>query len=128
MSVKDAMMGLLDVTANDEGTSKSEPCKYIFIKDMAQFIFGSEILKKLHPDSPCFNSDGSPQEAYDPNQEVIENPTVIPTELLRCFKHAFLVRTPQKSVPSYWKCVQEKAAGFEFFDAGEVSKCVLGGM
>lgn len=115
------MENLLDVKANNEGSNKSEPCKYIFIKDMAQFIFGREALAKLHKGSAVFDPNGEGEGPFDPNQEVIENPTVIPTELLRCFKHAFLVRTPQKSVPSYWKCVEQKAAGFEFFDGAEVS-------
>lgn len=89
---------------------------------MAQYIMSADLLKKVHSGSRVYQTPGKPgsrSHGLDPDAEVIENPTVIPTELLRRFKHTFLVRTPQKAVPSYWKCVQEKAAGFEYFDGAE---------
>lgn len=92
-----------------------EACRYIFIKDMAQYIFSAEALKALHPHSTVYK----PNEACAKLPSAVENPTVLPIDLLRRFKHTFLIRTPQKSVPSYWKCVQEKAAGFEYFDGAE---------
>lgn len=81
---------------------------------MAQYIFSAETLKALHPDSTVYKSNKAGKLPGP-----LENPTVLPIDLLRRFKHTFLIRTPQKSVPSYWKCVQEKAAGFEYFDGAE---------
>ena len=89
---------------------------------MAQYIIPAETLKAIHPGSKVYQTAGSAgadSPAVNPDEEVLENPTVIPTALLRKFKHAFLARTPSKAVPSYWKCVQEKAAGFEYFDGAE---------
>lgn len=81
---------------------------------MAQYVFPAKTLKALHPNSTVYrgNEAGSLPSPLD-------NPTVLPIDLLRRFKHTFLIRTPQKSIPSYWKCVQEKAAGFEYFDGAE---------
>lgn len=90
------------------------PYKFVFIKDMAQYIFSASALNALHPDSQLFR----PGKPYDPAQ--LTNPTVLPTALLRRFKHTFLIRKPEDSVPSYYKCASEKAMGFEFFDPAEV--------
>lgn len=93
-----------------------------FLQDMAQYIIPQATLKKIHPGSKVYQtagSAGSHPPSTQPDEEILENPTVIPTALLRKFKHTFLVRTPSKAVPSYWKCVQEKAAGFEYFDGAE---------
>lgn len=89
---------------------------------MAQYIMPADTLKNIHPGSRVYHTPGQAgikAHGINPDGEVLENPTVIPTELMRRFKHTFLVRTPQKAVPSYWKCVQEKAAGFEYFDGAE---------
>ncbi|WFD29667.1 hypothetical protein MSPP1_000677 [Malassezia sp. CBS 17886] len=92
------------------------PFRYVFIKDMAQYCFPQAALHELHPTSRVFPA---PAEHGAVSQDPLANPTVLPTALLRRFKHTFLIRTPEKSIPSYWKCVQEKAAGFDFFDAAE---------
>jgi hypothetical protein len=82
---------------------------------MAQYVFSAQTLKALHPDSTVYKPNAKGASLPGP----LENPTVLPIDLLRRFKHTFLIRTPQKSIPSYWKCVQEKAAGFEYFDGAE---------
>jgi hypothetical protein len=87
---------------------------------MAQYIFSAQTLKTLHPDSTVYKGNES---GKLPGPK--DNPTVLPIDLLRRFKHTFLIRTPQKSVPSYWKCVQEKAAGFEYFDGAEAGYAEL---
>lgn len=119
------MAGLVDPVKASQGSNKTGPVKHIFIKDMAQYIIPRETLQAIHPGSKVYQTAGTAgpnPPAANPDDEVLENPTVIPTALLRKFKHTFLVRTPTKAVPSYWKCVQEKAAGFEYFDGAEVSQ------
>lgn len=101
---------------------------------MAQYLFSGKTLAKLHPDSTVYGTKGSPpsanadvdgKSAGDRLRETLENPTVVPIDLLRRFKHTFLVRTPLQSVPSYYKCVQDKAAGFEFYDPSEAGYAEL---
>lgn len=67
-----------------------------------------------------------------PDSQTDGNPTVIPTSELLSPEvvHAFLIRTPEKAVPSYYRlCVPPKSeiTGFEYFDGDEVglreSKC-----
>lgn len=92
------------------------------LQDMAQYIIPKATLKHIHQGSRVYESSGSAGtkfENVDPDAEVLENPTVIPTGLMKRFKHAFLIRTPAKAVPSYYKCVQDKMAGFEYFDGAE---------
>lgn len=120
------MQTLLDPEANNVGTDKQGPVKYVFVKDMAQYIIPRQTLEKIHKGqgSQCYRTDGetcgtSRCTGVDSEGEIIENPTVIPTALMRRFKHTFLVRTPTKAVPSYYKCCQDKMAGFEFFDGAE---------
>lgn len=117
---------LLDILASCEegrsgtvpvGQKETGPCKYIFIKDMAQYIFPAATLKSLHPDSTVYRDTVADGGALP---GPLENPTIISIDVLRRFKHTFLMRTPKKSVPSYWKCVQDGAAGFEYFDGAEV--------
>ena len=60
-----------------------------------------------------------------PDQAKDGNPTVLPTsELLSPdVYHAFLIRTPKKAVPSYYRlCIppKNKVTGFDFFDGDEV--------
>ncbi|PWN48551.1 hypothetical protein IE53DRAFT_294926, partial [Violaceomyces palustris] len=123
-SVESVTKSLLEPTSSES----KESCRYIFIKDMAQYIFPARTLGKLHPGSTVYESAGEGGQADQDGQEAIdelENPTVLPTALLKRFKHTFLIRTPEKSVPSYWKCVQEKAAGFEYFDGAEAGYAEL---
>lgn len=105
------------VLASSSGDGSSPPPRFVFIKDMAQYVFSGTALHRLHPDSRVFPDTGA--DAPAKQNGVHANPTELPTALLRRFKHAFLIRTPEKSVPSYWKCVEEGAAGFSFFDGAE---------
>lgn len=117
-SIVGVMVSLLtipDKKPDNLPEQKQWPPKYIFIKDMAQYIFPADRLNELHPKSKVYPGEAVKTSDIDP----LQNPTVVPTWLLRKFKHTFLIRTPEKSVPSYWKCVEEKAAGFEFFDGAE---------
>ena len=109
---------------------------------MAQYLFPASTLKALHPTSrvynpvsdeyqpsgavPSKNAAANPLPDFtgtlpsDPRKlNITKNPTIVPTSLLRQFKHTFLVRTPEKAVPSYHKCCEEGAAGFEYFDKAE---------
>ncbi|ORY83151.1 hypothetical protein BCR37DRAFT_379132 [Protomyces lactucae-debilis] len=75
--------------------SKDE--KYVFVKDMSQYI--------VKPDS----IEG-------------KNPTVFTDDELKSMTHSFLIRTPEKSVPSYYRCCsgdQAKETGFETYDPDE---------
>lgn len=69
--------------------------KRIFSKDMAYYIVRKDVA--AHP----------------------ENPTVVPLDVLRDMKHTFLIRSPKKSIPSYYRLCQGKeaeATGFKYFD------------
>ncbi|KDN43311.1 hypothetical protein K437DRAFT_153051 [Tilletiaria anomala UBC 951] len=133
--LKEVMEDLVQGKGKDIGGKK-----YIFIKDMAQYIFPASTLQALHPGSrvyhptsPEYQPPVKPSEpvvktplpdfskplAADFGTSVKSNPTALPTALLRQFKHTFLIRTPNKSVLSYYKCAQEGAGGFEYFDGAE---------
>ncbi|KAL4401547.1 hypothetical protein ACI68E_001190 [Malassezia pachydermatis] len=113
-SIEQVAMKLLDDAKNQDGTSH----RFLFIKDMAQFIFPASSLHAWHPTSKVFPATDEATTAAPPSP--MENPTVLPTALLRRFKHTFLMRTPERSVPSYYKCTQNNAAGFNFFDPAEM--------
>ncbi|PNS18266.1 hypothetical protein CAC42_7635 [Sphaceloma murrayae] len=54
---------------------------------------------------------------YDTEPES-DNPTVVPSEVLRQFHFAFLIRHPKHSIPSYWRCTiapLDKVTGFYDF-------------
>lgn len=86
---------------------------------MASYIVPPLSAASTTPALPSFAEDG--------------NPTVIPTADLLSpdVHHAFLIRTPEMAVPSYYKlCIPPKSTvtGFDFFDGEEVgireSRCV----
>ena len=155
---------LLDMLAAKGKDAKGK--KYIFVKDMAQYILPRQTLQALHPDSKVYNPAGKEFEPASDAQQmpsayvrsslgadasvgqlreagakeaaslasaftsarasnntldltIASNPTLLPTPLLRRFKHTFLIREPSKSVPSYYKCCQDRAGGFEYFDGAE---------
>ena len=71
--------------------------KTVFVKDMSQYI--------VKVDAP----EG-------------QNPTVFTDDELREMTHSFLIRTPEKSVPSYYRCCsgeQAKETGFDTYDPKE---------
>lgn len=52
----------------------------------------------------------------------IDNPTVVPVELLQQFHFAFLIRDPHYSIPSYYRCTippLDKLTGWYDFDVSE---------
>ncbi|PKI83221.1 hypothetical protein MVES1_003082 [Malassezia vespertilionis] len=112
-SIEQTLVGILEQSAT---ANEGAPCRYIFIKDMALYIFSQATLHALHPDSRVFPA---AETAYTQLTKG-DNPTVVSTALLRRFKHTFLVRTPERSAPSYYKCTEEHAAGFQFFDPAEM--------
>ncbi|OLL26159.1 hypothetical protein NEOLI_002118 [Neolecta irregularis DAH-3] len=72
---------------------KEYPGKRVFVKDMAQYI--------IHPET---------------------HKLMVPVETLRKFTHTFLIRCPEKSVKSYYRCCtgeQSKKTGFKYFDPAE---------
>lgn len=93
------------VAPNTEGKPRT------FVKDMAQYIIPPVTSASTTPELPDKANDG--------------NPTVIPTEALLSpdVEHAFLIRTPEKAVPSYYRlCVPPKSevTGFDYFEPEEV--------
>lgn len=131
--------------ASGRGADEPQGKRFVFAKDMAQYIFPTSTLSKLHPQSrvyhasstdyelspgvqPLVAATNSPDDSYilpdgslapDFASRVFSNPTVVPNDLLRKFNHTFLIRTPEKGVPSYYKCCKDGAAGFEYFDPAE---------
>lgn len=89
---------------------------------MALYLFAPDLLRALHPSSKSYPGEASSGDKLSKQLQGLENPTVLPIDLLRRFKHTFLIRTPQKSVPSYYKCVEEKMMGYSYFDPAEVSR------
>ena len=70
--------------------------KHIFVKDMSQYIVNNKIKSG--------------------------NPTVFTDAQLLAMEHSFLIRTPEKSVPSYYRCCsgeQAKETGFDTYDPEE---------
>lgn len=81
-----------------------------FSKDMAQYIFPQPLT-----------SNTSPAASFGPSQ-LDGNPTLIPTASLLdpSICHTFLIRTPQKAIPSYYRlCYPGAPTGFDFFDPRE---------
>ncbi|KAJ7761922.1 hypothetical protein DFH07DRAFT_1059657 [Mycena maculata] len=97
----------IDAVQTWEGIIKpADGSKRVFSKDMAQYIFP---LPSSSIDSvPSFGPSG--------------NPTLIPTEVLLDpdIQQTFLIRTPEKAVPSYHRlCYPGSETGFEYWDPGE---------
>lgn len=76
----------------------------IFIKDMSQYVIKSSLDESMEIDHKR------------------KNPTMFSDDQLRAMEHSFLIRTPEKSVPSYWRCCsgdQAKETGFDTYDPRE---------
>ncbi|KAJ7761921.1 hypothetical protein DFH07DRAFT_413568 [Mycena maculata] len=90
-----------------EGIIKpADGSKRVFSKDMAQYIF--PLPSSSNDSVPSFGPSG--------------NPTLIPTEALldSDIQHTFLIRTPEKAVPSYHRlCYPGSETGFEYWDPEE---------
>jgi len=91
----------------DSLLEQNRKCR-IFAKDMALYLIPP------HGAAAIARSFG---EAQEPG-----NPTVIPLEELRKFKHIFLIRTPLKAIPSYVRCTVpplSERTGFHYFRQDE---------
>ena len=89
----------------------SSDTRRTFSKDMAQYIFPQPLT-----------SSASPAASFGSTQQPDGNPTLIPTaELLDAsICHTFLIRTPQKAIPSYYRlCYPGAPTGFDYFDPSE---------
>lgn len=87
-----------------------------FSKDMAQYIFRPRY-------SPSSKS-GVPSLARRSDDDEHGNPTLIPSHLLLdpTISHTFLIRSPVKAVPSYYRlCTApgNEGTGFEYYDPEE---------
>ncbi|GAA5989581.1 hypothetical protein JCM10908_000541 [Rhodotorula pacifica] len=92
--------------------AKPHPNLRTFSKDMAQYLIN--LNKPKGTAAPSFGDDAT----TTPN-----NPTQIPTaELLQPhINHTFLIRHPQKAVPSYARlCYPGAPTGFDYFDPSEM--------
>ncbi|KAK3692711.1 hypothetical protein B0T22DRAFT_435960 [Podospora appendiculata] len=117
---RDVTDQLEDRISNNKGT------KRVFIKDIIHYLFPpngqpASIAPSLrdaaapqpgsaeaHP-----NGQGGGSQTTEP-----QNPTVIPTSLLRKFHFTFLIRHPRRAIPSYFRCTVpplDKVTGFYHF-------------
>lgn len=116
-SVSKVLETMVNPSKDDIAKSKIWPPKYVFIKDMGQCLIAPELLHQLHPDSKVFPATNKTiGKDFDLSAPVLNNPTVVPTAILKRFKHSFLIRTPERSIPSYFKCVEEGASGWTYWD------------
>ncbi|KAF4550672.1 Hypothetical protein D9617_16g014600 [Elsinoe fawcettii] len=112
-----------------------EQGKRVFIKDIAHYLSPphgkpASIAPSLqqvkrgvgtsasyeHTNGKAVNGD-SAKLPY-PTEPEPGNPTVVPSDVLRQFHFAFLIRHPKHSIPSYWRCTIEpldKITGFYNF-------------
>ncbi|KZS96404.1 hypothetical protein SISNIDRAFT_451120 [Sistotremastrum niveocremeum HHB9708] len=117
----------------DEKTGKivagPEDGKVIFIKDMAQYSLPNAEFRNHRDLKTKFVAEDFPDElAKDISQiqnESIKNPTVFPVSLLRKFTHAFLIREPERAVPSFLKGLKEM--GLKGPDGEELDPAVTSG-
>ncbi|KAH7144008.1 P-loop containing nucleoside triphosphate hydrolase protein [Dactylonectria macrodidyma] len=82
--------------------------KRIFIKDMAYYLM---------------KSDSRPtQIAPSLGEDELDNPTVLPLEVLKQFQFTFLIRHPRRAIPSYYRCTVpplDEVTGFYHFMPNE---------
>lgn len=67
-------------------------------------LAGSHFATKAAYNHTETNSNPPSPDAPYPTFVEIENPTVVPTTLLKQFHYAFLIRHPRYSIPSYYRC------------------------
>jgi len=97
--------------------------KRVFVKDIAYYLFPPDGKPATLAPSLCvdrvngFAPGGSPGSLMEGG-----NPTVIPSDMLRKFHFAFLVRHPSRAIPSYYRCTVpplSEVTGFYNFMPGE---------
>lgn len=130
---------------NDSSTD-SEQGKRVFIKDIAHYLLppngqAASIAPSLvgghpltdRPDAEKHTANGDVTNhtngfvngpTNDVNGVPVEedNPTVMPTDMLRGFHWTFLIRHPRKSIPSYYRCTippLDEITGFHQFMPSE---------
>lgn len=111
-----------DVLEQIDAAAAAEPEKRLFIKDMMHYLvppnkrpasfapslvaYLADQTKEQRPGpflpSPAPSTSSSKQ-TVGPDTE-IGNPTIMPWALLSKFQFAFLIRHPQYSIPSYYRC------------------------
>ena len=77
----------------------------------------------INPDGPTSNDDTKSAEIQDFPSSEPGNPTILPRSILEKFHFTFLIRHPQSSVPSYYRCTApplDKITGFGDFMPNEV--------
>lgn len=125
--------------------------KRVFIKDIAHYLLPPEgtdahIAKSLvgghpltdgheldsnssSPSSPSNHTTGTVNGPTDAAvDEEPENPTVMPTDMLRGFHWTFLIRHPRRSIPSYYRCTippLDDVTGFHDFMPSEAGYAEL---
>lgn len=115
--------------------------KRLFIKDMAHYLIppngqpasiapslqphkrgvGTNGVDGVHGVNGVNGTNGSTNGANG-NTAGVENPTVVPVELLKKFHWTFLIRDPHYSIPSYYRCTigpLDEKTGFYNFDEAE---------
>ena len=96
----------------------------VFIKDMAYFlvphtITGIAIAPSFgQVDDHCRDNNTEGEGLLHPQN--LQNPTVLPLEVLRSFHFTFLIRNPRLSIPSYYRCTVPplcKVTGVSAYDS-----------
>ena len=93
------------------GSPSSKLTRPVLLADMAQYLFPLR-------NSTTTSVPSLPKDAEDD----AENPTLIPSSRLldASIHHTFLIRTPKKAVPSYYRlCYPGSPTGFEYWDPDE---------
>jgi len=81
-------------------TQASSDGKSIVVKDMAQYIVQPDKIRTSPSESPV-------------------NPTVFSDAELKKFRHTFLIRSPEKTLPSYYRATLRNCRDFGEFDPSE---------
>jgi hypothetical protein len=97
--------------------------KRVFIKDMAYYLFLPDgkapvIAASLTGDAPSLTADASGTNGTNGANGVKDdrNPTVMPSETLKKFDFAFLIRHPRRAIPSYFRCTVSPLVEMTGFD------------
>ncbi|CAN8096583.1 unnamed protein product [Discula destructiva] len=101
--------------------------KRVFIKDIAHYLLppngeSADVAESLLGGHPLTDGESSDDDSHSNHNGAVsnhttghvngptmavdedENPTVMPTDMLRGFHWTFLIRHPRRSIPSYYRC------------------------
>lgn len=106
--------------------------KRLFIKDMAQYWMplGGKAASTAPSLVQYRRGVGTKNEDLS-HWDDVENPTVVPDQLLRKYHFAFLIRHPRSSIPSYYRCTippLSELTDFQHFDPQEAGYKELRGL